>query len=69
MTSRGKKEKEITELLYDCCYGKPRVEVGFPNNFESSKVNITAFERNLKSLLKKYDIAPPKQEVDKKRSK
>jgi len=47
---------EVTELLYACCYDKPKVEVGFPKNFESSKVNITAFERNLKVLLRAYDI-------------
>lgn len=47
---------EILELFYDCCYGKPKVEIGYPANFESSKVNVTYFERALPKLVKKYKI-------------
>lgn len=49
---------DITELFYACCYGKATVEIGTPRNFESSKVNITAFERELKKVLRKYSIKP-----------
>lgn len=47
---------DITNHLYSCCYGKTTVEIGYPNNFESSKVSITAFEDNLNKVLRKYDI-------------
>lgn len=46
--------KDITQLLYDCCFEKGWVEPGFPNNFEASRVNITAFERELHKVLRKH---------------
>lgn len=55
--------KDITELLYDCCFGRGWVELGLPQNFEASKVNVTAFERELKKVLKKYEVKERKSVV------
>lgn len=51
---------EITGLLYQCCIGKAKVELGSPNNFETNKVSITHFEDNLNKILRKYDIKTKK---------